>query len=102
MSDMGACYRCIHRGGVPGSAHSSCNVLKAKTGKPGGEMMAAMVMMTEGQVSLPDYDLLVQGNPHGVRSGWFMWPVDYDPAWLTKCTVFNDGADSTPTGQASA
>lgn len=82
------CYECAHRGNVPGSAHSSCDVLRARTGKSGGEMLAAMVMMTSGVVDVAG--VRVSGNHHGIRSGWFSWPVDYDPAWLTECTGFEE------------
>ena len=28
----------------------------------------------------------VFGNAHGIKSGWFSWPIDFDPCWLEKCT----------------
>jgi len=55
------CYECAHRREVPGSAHSRCNNHKAK----------------------------VTGNAHGIRSGWFKWPLNFDPAWLVSYDGFS-------------
>lgn len=56
------CYECVHRLDVPGSGHSRCNNFGAK----------------------------VKGNPHGTRSGWFVWPLNFDPTWLEECDGFSD------------
>lgn len=56
------CYDCVHRLEVPGSCHSRCNNHLAK----------------------------VEGNKHGIRSGWFMWPLNFDPVWLISCNGFSD------------
>ena len=56
------CYKCVHRLDVPGDAHSRCNNHNAK----------------------------VTGDAHGVRSGWFHWPVNFDPTWLVSCNGFSN------------
>ena len=56
------CYKCVHRLPVPGDAHSRCNNISAN----------------------------VTGNPHGIRSGWFLWPLNFDPTWLESCDGFSD------------
>jgi len=56
------CYKCVHRFPIPGDAHSRCNNISAE----------------------------VSGNPHGIRSGWFMWPLNFDPTWLESCDGFSD------------
>lgn len=56
------CYKCVHRLPIPGDAHSRCNNASAK----------------------------VKGNPHGIRSGWFLWPLNFDPTWLEECDGFSD------------
>lgn len=30
----------------------------------------------------------VKGVPHGIRMGWFLWPLNFDPAWLEQCNGF--------------
>jgi hypothetical protein len=62
MSDKPNCYQCVHRRNVPGDTHSSCNNPKAR----------------------------VVGNEHGIRSGWFLWPINFDPVWLVSCDGFSD------------
>lgn len=33
----------------------------------------------------------IEGNPHGIASGWFNWPYNFDPTWLDNC----DGHEAT-------
>lgn len=54
------CYECAHRANVPGSCHSSCRNRSAR----------------------------VSAMEHGIRSGWFLWPFDFDPVWLVSCDGF--------------
>ncbi len=56
------CYKCIHRRTLPGDSHSRCNNIGAK----------------------------VVGHAHGIRRGWFIWPLNYDPVWLVSCDGFSD------------
>ena len=74
MNNKPDCYKCKYRGNVPGSAHSCCKYPGNKTG------IFDMFMNAE--------KLKIKANPHGVRSGWFMWPVNFDPVWLENCVGF--------------
>ena len=56
----GACYGCKYRTTIPGDAHSQCLNVGAA----------------------------VRGNDHGIKSGWFMWPWNFDPTWLISCNGF--------------
>ena len=52
------CYSCKHKRAVPGDAHIQCV-------NPDGEM---------------------KGHELGIRRGWWMYPVVFDPTWnLTIC-----------------
>jgi hypothetical protein len=52
------CHHCKHRREMPGNAHISC--------------------------AKPDADMT--GDLHGIQKGWFMYPMLYDPTWMTaKC-----------------
>lgn len=62
MPEKPDCYKCVHRLDTSGSHHSRCNNYTAK----------------------------VEANAHGVRMGWFIWPFNFDPVWLTKCDGFSD------------
>jgi len=64
---MAECYKCIHRKKVYYSAHSEC-------GKPDAQMT---------------------GNQHGIKNGWFMYPLNFDPIWKTKlCSNFEAKSNS--------
>jgi len=57
-----ACYGCVHRGNIPGDAHSCCKNGSAK----------------------------VKGAEHGIKNGWFYWPFNFDPVWLEQCDGFQN------------
>ena len=54
------CYKCKYRGTIPGDCHSSCSNTKA----------------------------IVEGDLHGIRNGWFFYPLNFDPVWLEECDGF--------------
>jgi len=54
------CYDCIHRRTLSGDAHSKCLNVEAN----------------------------VTATIHGIRQGWFYWPVNFDPTWLLTCDGF--------------
>lgn len=78
------CYDCKHRSFVAGSAHSSCHY-------PGND--TGMLSFFANTNMLNAHKLKIKANEHGVRSGWFMWPVDFDPVWLTNCEGFEQKAE---------
>jgi len=60
---MNECYSCKHRKKTPGNAHIQC-------AKPDPEM---------------------GGNAYGIRSGWFMYPLCFDPVWKEKdCSNYEE------------
>ena len=61
------CYDCIYRRSIPGDAHSACQNRAAK----------------------------VIGDAHGIRSGWFFWPFNFDPTWLRSCDGFSEKTKPT-------
>jgi len=75
------CYTCAYRRELAGDAHSSCDALGAQ-GLP-----IAMFFMA-GKTEFKAGPVHVRGNTHGVRSGWFMWPLNFDPAWLEICSLY--------------
>lgn len=49
-------HSCIHKRNIPGDAHIGCV-------KPDPNM---------------------KGNVHGIQNGWFFYPLNFDPVWMTK------------------
>ena len=91
------CFKCIHRGEVPGSAHSCCKHPSAGGRDAGGNAFAMLASVGRGG-PVVDLDgalaLNVAANPHGIQRGWFNWPYNFDPVWLTSCDGFE--ARDTP------
>ena len=62
-NEMNECYLCAHKRSVPGNAHIECK-------KPDPE---------------------IRGNPHGIKNGWFMYPLLFDPVWKeVACNNYED------------
>jgi hypothetical protein len=79
MNKEKSCYKCQYRGNVPGDAHSCCQYPGTKTGM--------LDFFEPENFQLMD-DLHIKANAHGVKMGWFMWPVNFDPTWLENCDGF--------------
>lgn len=73
------CYKCKYRGDIPGNTHSCCNF-------PGNN--TNLFAIFEPENILNAIKLRIQADPHGVRNGWFMWPMNFDPVWLRNCDGF--------------
>jgi len=73
------CYECQHRGTVPGDAHSRCCY-------PGLKSLLSDMLSSDNTLIMRK--LNVQGDPHGIKSGWFFWPYNFDPVWLENCDGF--------------
>jgi len=84
------CYDCLYRCDIPGDAHSCCThpATKNLIDNPLAQIMG--IFASVGRVSpiLADCGLHIQANLHGIRKGWFNWPINYDPSWLEACAGF--------------
>jgi hypothetical protein len=80
------CYNCIHRGDIPGDAHSCCK--HPALGKKDDNPFGALGQMLSGKFDEARNKLNIKGNPTGIRNGWFMWPANFDPVWLDNCDGF--------------
>jgi hypothetical protein len=80
------CYSCQHKSnGFPGSALNSCSFYK--------EMFAQLkhgkLMSLSAQYSPELRKLMPQGEYHGIKNGWYNFPVNYDPVWMiSKCKFY--------------
>lgn len=79
MNNKPDCYKCKYRGNVPGDAHSCCTY-------PGNKTGMFDFFEPENRVNL--VKLNIRANPHGVKNGWFFYPVNFDPVWLINCGGF--------------
>jgi len=76
---MPDCYKCTYRGTVPGDCHSCCKY-------PGTD--TSIVAMFDESNKLIGKKLNIKAQAHGIRMGWFIWPANFDPCWLTNCDGF--------------
>jgi hypothetical protein len=58
------CHKCEHRQGVPGNFHIEI---------PGNYYI---------KCTQPDNEM--NGNARGIGNGWFIYPLFFDPVWMTK------------------
>jgi len=72
------CFKCKHRGTVPGDCHSRCCY-------PGLKSDLFDMFADNSKIMKK---LKIKGNPHGILSGWFLWPCNFDPTWLENCEGF--------------
>ena len=52
------CWECKHQREVIGSAHIAC--------------------------AKPSLTIMKSGDPHGIKRGWFFYPLNFDPTWKTQ------------------
>lgn len=65
------CHECIFKKSIPGDAHISCS---SKTA-------------------------IATGHPHGIKMGWFFFPVNFDPTWLEECNSFKTEKETKKDGE---
>lgn len=77
------CYSCKHRRSIPGNCHISCKhpAIASVFGHP----LAEFVVMGGGIPPVLAEVIGVTAHEHGIRSGWFSWPFNFDPNWLVTC-----------------
>ena len=83
------CYKCIYRGALPGSAHSCCKhpAVQSVAKYPLMQIIGLLGKRSGITLDINDVDdpLGVTAIDHGIQQGWFLYPVNFDPAWLLTC-----------------
>lgn len=89
------CYKCKYREGLVGSAHSKCmhHDVGLITEDPACKIVGILASARGMSIPLPPNKLNIKGNPHGIKKGWFNWPLNFDPVWLDACDGFAKKAD---------
>lgn len=60
------CWKCKFKRSVPGNCHIECK----------------------------NPDPNIQGDPHGIANGWFIYPFLFDPVWMiNECRNFEEVED---------
>jgi hypothetical protein len=84
------CYKCKHREQLSYDAHSSC---KHPAFEGGHNPILALLATLHashrvGPIEAKSGEIKVTGNQHGIKMGWFMHPLNFDPVWLESCNGF--------------
>jgi len=97
MADKPDCYKCKYRRGLIGSAHSMCTHPSTQgiNDDPLSEVLAIFAAGGRFKPFQIDTGLNIKGNPHGIKHGWFNWPLQYDPVWLEQCDGFEATNEKT-------
>lgn len=94
------CWTCKHRRDVPGSCHIRCAHPLVPAVGPLVDTLAVLAS-AHRLPFMQDCDALsalaIKGNPHGIRNGWFNWPLVFDPTWLLNCDGYE--RKETPNAQ---
>lgn len=83
------CHQCKHRRNIPGSAHIACGLLGDSLALLIAAKMAAGIVVQFQQDGVD----LIEFNPVGIRGGWCLWPVNFDPTWVTCHLPVNPNTD---------
>lgn len=90
------CYQCKHRADLPGSAHSQCKHPAFQGINAALGLLATLrASQRGGPIEADSKEITVKGNAHGITSGWFMHPLNFDPVWLEECNGFQAADQST-------
>ena len=84
------CYKCEYRGTIPGNCHSKCEhpAFKEMNDDPMLKLASILGGASGGLPPIEAKGITVKGNEHGIRSGWFNHPLNFDPTWLEECSGF--------------
>jgi len=84
------CYRCEYRGSVPGDAHSKCNHPEMQGRTAVLTLMSAKPDEGGNVVEFAFSPFVVVASYYGYSSGWFYFPLNFDPVWLVRCDGFKE------------
>ena len=84
------CYDCKWRGELDGDCHSCCShpLVKPSKDDPLNAILSLLAAVGRIDISVEWNPLGVKGGAHGIRKGWFCWPMNFDPVWLESCNGF--------------
>jgi len=86
------CHDCKYSRPVPGDAHISCVHPGIKTSN--NPLMRALNIFFGNSINTNETETYtgppfqITTNPHGVRNGWVIFPVNFDQIWIDSCNGF--------------
>lgn len=86
------CFQCRHKEEIPGDAHIRCgHPNNAEALKDAFTPVLAILASVRRihAVTAMNNGLNIKASAHGIRSGWFNYPYNFDPVWLENCDGFD-------------
>jgi hypothetical protein len=80
------CYKCEFRGTIPGSAHSKCEPANITKIHEQYYLLTHIPVIEVNEKRVP----AVKFDPAGIRNGWALWPINFDPVWLRHCFFYKE------------
>jgi hypothetical protein len=84
------CYKCKYRGDALGSTHSRCNILKLGDNEYSDLLEIYIASGKYSIINESTKEPLVKLNEHGVKNGWALWPINFDPIWVESCNFYTE------------
>lgn len=79
MIEKPNCYNCKFCKDIIGDAHKQC--VHPKIG--GERNIFGFAAFLKGHNPLN-----ITADPSGIKNGWFIWPINFDPVWLKTCNGY--------------
>jgi hypothetical protein len=83
------CYTCEYRRNIPGDTHSRCYHPDVQI--INDNPIANIASLMGKHLGMPPIGMDVLGvtaSEHGIKNGWFVWPLNFDPIWLESCNGY--------------
>lgn len=93
------CYKCKFRRDIAGGAHSSCEHPSFAEFLNNPICKLSGILASVGRlppIQALSKEIKVKGNSHGIKSGWFNHPFNFDPVWLEECNGFEPKEPPSP------
>ena len=92
MNEKPNCYECEYKGRIPGGAHICCEhpANSELLNDPFAQVLGIFASVGRvAPIKVETKGIKVVGHPHGIKSGWFNHPFNFDPTWLVSCDGFS-------------
>ena len=83
------CNKCKFKENVAGTHHISCSFIREAAGGDSKAKLLELTIASGGTMLNINGAAVVEQNPHGVRKGWCMWPINFDQIWIDECQIWN-------------
>lgn len=88
------CYNCTHKKKLYNSEHIECTVqnkeLSLQTAVISNFSLTPLGYKNINNKPIP----IIELNKIGVDGGWCLYPLYFDPRWITSCLLFDEKLDS--------